>query len=213
MKCPHCHEHIAEYFKSEPIDRNTSEIYSFSWAYCPNTSCHKIIIRLHIQSLATSRPPQIVFFYPKTVKRLISSDVPLEYKEDFEEASEVLEISPKASAALSRRCLQRLLKENANTTARDLAIQIQEVLDSRILPSQIASGLDAIRAIGNFAAHPLKSTSSGEILDVEPGEAEWSLDVLESLFDFYFVQPAQLQTKRDALNEKLRAAGKPELKQ
>jgi hypothetical protein len=33
--------------------------------------------------------------------------------------------------------------------------------------------LDAIRTIGNFAAHPIKSTSSGEIVDVEPGEAEW----------------------------------------
>src|SRR6202022_3137311 len=57
-------------------------------------------------------------------------------------------------------------------------------------------------------SHPMKRTHTGEILDVEPGEAEWSLDVLEAQFDFYFVQPAQLQKKRDELSKKLAAAGK-----
>ena len=31
-------------------------------------------------------------------------------------------------------------------------------------------------------------------------------------FDFYFVQPAKLEKKRDALNKKLEEAGKPQLK-
>lgn len=41
-----------------------------------------------------------------------------------------------------------------------------------------------MRNIGNFAAHPLKDTSTGEILPVEAGEAEWNLETLEALFDF-----------------------------
>lgn len=69
-----------------------------------------------------------------------------------------------------------------------------------------------MRNIGNFAAHPIKSTNTGEIIDVEPGEAEWLLDVLEGLFDFYFVQPAILKAKRDKLNQKLVDAGKPPMK-
>jgi hypothetical protein len=36
--------------------------------------------------------------------------------------------------------------------------------------------------------------------------------VLEGLFDFYFVQPAIAQRKRDELNQKLQSAGKPPLK-
>jgi hypothetical protein len=47
---------------------------------------------------------------------------------------------------------------------------------------------------------------------VEPGEAEWIVDVLESLFDFYFTQPELLKKKRDSLNAKLKEAGKPEMK-
>jgi len=94
----------------------------------------------------------------------------------------------------------------------DLAGEIQQVLDAGKLPSHLLESLDAVRNIGNFAAHPIKSTSSGEIMDVEPGEAEWNLDVLEALFDHVFVQPAVLQKKRDALNAKLKEAGKPQVK-
>ena len=94
-----------------------------------------------------------------------------------------------------------------------MAKEIQEVLDSGKLPSHLAESIDAVRNLGNFAAHPLKSQHTGEIIDVNPGEAEWNLDVLESLFDFYFVQPAVLKAKRDALNAKLKEAGKPPMKQ
>jgi hypothetical protein len=76
----------------------------------------------------------------------------------------------------------------------------------------LAGSIDAVRNIGNFAAHPMKSEHTGEILDVEPGEAEWNLEVLESLFDFYFVQPSVLKAKRAALDAKLSEARKPPMK-
>src|SRR5208282_6535945 len=46
---------------------------------------------------------------------------------------------------------------------------------SGTLPSYLADNIDGIRNIGNFAAHPLKSTASGEIVEVEPGEAEYCI--------------------------------------
>jgi hypothetical protein len=86
------------------------------------------------------------------------------------------------------------------------------VIDAGKVPTHISESLDAVRNIGNFAAHPIKSKASGEIIDVEPGEAEWNLDVLEALFDFYFVQPEILKKKRAALDAKLAEAGKPKMK-
>lgn len=47
------------------------------------------------------------------------------------------------------------------------------------------------------------SKSTGDIVDVEPGEAEWTLDVLEGLFDFFFVQPAKTVARKAALDAKL----------
>jgi len=69
-----------------------------------------------------------------------------------------------------------------------------------------------VRQIGNFAAHPMKSNSTGEIVPVEPEEAEWDLEVLEALFDFYYVQPKQLSDKIDTLNTKLVDIGKNPIK-
>ena len=117
--------------------------------------------------------------------------------EDYREAASVLEISPKASAALSRRCLQSVLKEKAGASQRNLVEQIKSTIEK--LPSYLGDQLDAIRNIGNFAAHPTKSQGTGEIVSVEPGEAEWNLDVLDLLFDFYYVQPRAAKARRDAL--------------
>ena len=124
----------------------------------------------------------------------------------------MLPLSAKASAALSRRCLQAVLREKGQTKKKDLADQIDEVIDAKAVPAYIADALHAVRNIGNFGAHPMKSTNTGEIIDVEPGEAEWNLDVLESVFDFYFVQPELAAKRKAELNKKLKEAGKPEIK-
>jgi hypothetical protein len=108
--------------------------------------------------------------------------------------------------------LQLVLRDEAKVKSQDLSKEIQELLDRGTLPSHIAESLDAVRNIGNFAAHAIKSKSTGEIVPVEPGEAEWNLDVLESLFDFYFVGPARTKARKAALEKKLADAGKPKLK-
>jgi hypothetical protein len=54
----------------------------------------------------------------------------------------------------------------------------------------------------------MKSTNSGAVLDVEPEEAEWSLAVLEELFDFYFVRTKKRAEQRAALDAKLAEAKK-----
>jgi hypothetical protein len=151
--------------------------------------------------------------YPRGSGRApVPAEVPPEIAQEYREAALVLPDGPKASAALSRRCLQNLLRTAAGVKHGDLAKEIQQVLDAGQLPSRLAEAIDAVRQIGNFAAHPMKATDTGGIADVEPGEAEWNLDVLESLFDFYYVQPAVLQAKKDALNKKLSALGKPPMK-
>ena len=152
--------------------------------------------------------------YPKTQlgRSPISPHVPPRIAEDYKEACLVASDSPKASAALSRRILQTILRETAKVKPGDLADEIQQLLDSGKLPSHLAESIDGVRHIGNFAAHPSKSKSTGEIVDVEPGEAEWLLDTLESLFDFYFVQPAKTAEKRAKLNEKLSELGKQPMK-
>lgn len=224
MKCPHCLSFINPTFDFRYYGNDSEGYWFIKSMTCPNTLCSKIIINLinstsytsSAHSSNPSKPHEIVSSInvkPLTSSRApVSSDVEPKFASDYSEACLILSFSPKASAALSRRCLQILLREKAGAKHGDLAKEIQEVIDSGKLPSHLSESIDAIRNIGNFASHPIKSTSSGEIVDVEAGEAEWLLDVLESLFDFYFVQPAIIKAKREALNLKLSDAGKTPMK-
>lgn len=149
-----------------------------------------------IYPLGTTRPP-------------CPSEVPEAIAQDYKEACLVEQYSKKAAAALARRCLQTMLHDQG-IKKKDLNQEIEEAITK--LPSHLSEAIDAIRHIGNFAAHPIKYQHTGEIVEVESGEAEWSLDVLEQLFDFYYVAPKNLVLKRKALNKKLKEAGKPLLK-
>jgi hypothetical protein len=209
MKCPHCLIEFHDAYRQVEIGSDIEGKFMFVVRTCP--SCNKFVI--HLAKNHGNRNVNSRLVYPESYSRSpLPPEVPKKYSTDYIEACTVLDDSPKASAALSRRCLQNVLREEAKVKKGDLSNEIQETIDSGKLPAHLIQSLDAIRNIGNFAAHPIKSKSSGEILDVETGEAEWNLDVLESLFDFYFVQPEILNRKKAALNAKLSDAGKPPMK-
>ncbi|MEN4751139.1 DUF4145 domain-containing protein [Pseudomonas sp. Ps21-P2] len=143
---------------------------------------------------------------------MLPPEIPEKYRQELEEARTAINYSPKASAALSRRLLQMTFHNELKIKARDLSKEIDEFIESSKAPTYLTSAVDAIRNIGNFAAHPIKNSHTGDIVEVEPGEAEWLLEVLTALFDFVFVQPQTLKARREALNLKLAELGKPELK-
>ena len=59
--------------------------------------------------------------------------VPSKFAEDYREACLVLDDSPKASAALSRRCLQYILQEKAGVKHENLAKEIQEIINNNAI--------------------------------------------------------------------------------
>jgi len=221
MKCPHCLVEFHPQVGWDELGKDKEGSWGIEKYLCPNPKCGKWIFylvqgspswasgtlrgfsnvnkRILVRPKGSSRPP-------------VPPEVPPKFAEDYTEACLVLSDSPKASAALSRRCLQNLLREHVKVKKGKLADEIQQVIDSGNLPSHLSDTIDAVRNVGNFAAHPLKSEKSGEILPVEPGEAEWNLEVLEALFDFYFVQPAITQRRRAALDAKLGESGQKPMK-
>lgn len=220
MKCPHCRVEFHDNPEKTTIGVDADGGWILVKRDCP--ACKRMILQL------VNGPPQYNQFrqftniekaskfflvHPKGISRPpCPTEVLKEFAEDYTEACLVISDSLKASAALSRRCLQHILRETAKVKPNNLANEIQQVIDSGTLPSHLVEVIDAVRNIGNFAAHPLKSEKSGEILPVELMEAEWNLDVLEALFDFYFVQPAVVRKKRAALDKKLKEAGKKPMK-
>lgn len=223
MKCPHCTIEIHAQPYWTYLDKDVEGLWAIERYECPNPECGKLILYLvlgseeHIgigfHSQGFDNVKQSVMVHPKgSNRRPVPSEVPTMLADDYNGACLVLPDSAEASAALSRRCLQNLLREKAGVKHTELADEIQQVIDSGTLPSHLIDVIDAVRNVGNFGAHPIKSKKTGEILPVEPQEAEWNLDVLEAFFDFYFVQPSVVKKKRAALDSKLGEAGKKPMK-
>lgn len=222
MKCPYCHTgvklEIKEQFAFSNDDyTNTGLGKEFIHGLCPE--CNGLVVLLHDgkyrwvdEKGEVYEVQNEVIIYPKSTFHITDTEIPQEYRDAFNEAYSVLFHSPKASAALSRRLLQLILRDKYSIHKRDLSKEIDEFLSLPNLPLELSGAVDAIRNVGNFAAHPLKYTNTGEIVEVENGEADWLLDVLEQLLDYAFVQPSKLRAKRDELNRKLAALGKDPLK-
>lgn len=223
-RCPHCltivrFEHVVYPSGSMPGAISLSgpndqdETLRFLGASCPE--CGRLILAIEPYKFAedsgwTESGEEFVLWPLQSARPPVPKEVPEHIADSYREAALVLNLSPKASAALSRRCLQAVLREAGNADQHNLSQQIDAVMPT--LPTYIAESIDHIRHIGNFAAHPIKDEASGQIVDVEPGEAEWNLDVLDMLFDHYYVKPAIAKQKRDELNAKLEAAGRKPMK-
>jgi hypothetical protein len=133
MHCPHCgiafHDEWATVNVRAPTNEDRSN-WSASITRCPG--CKEETIRiLHVSNPAGYAQPHVLLdfvAYPKAINRKPTpKEVPSEIKEHYEEASPLLPFSSKASAALSRRCLQSILRSHGYTQ-QDLAKQIDALL-------------------------------------------------------------------------------------
>lgn len=132
MKCPHCLVEVNSSFKEISIGKDSISSVSIFSMICPNEKCKKFILDLvrgasnkdvsfgdntmnlhprHIKNRST--------IYPFPVSRPIApTEVDDHIAKDYNEACAVFSLSPKASAALSRRCLQHILREKAGVVKK-----------------------------------------------------------------------------------------------
>ncbi len=128
--------------------------------------------------------------------------IPDVLKQDYEEASKILALSPKASATLSRRCLQGMIRDFWDIRKSRLVDEINE-LQGKIDPL-VWEAIDGLRKIGNIGAHLEKDINI--IVDVDPNEAELLINLLETLFKEWYInrynRKEQLQAIIDAAKGK-----------
>ena len=176
---------------------------------CPNPSCSKVIIQ--VREVDTSLIPKSlggfklqqclsdwVTVWPKI--RVLCSDekIPSEIRKDLNEAYSIIEITPDAAAALTRRALERSLRKYLKLTGKDLYKLIEKSKD--ILHPRIFKLLDTVREFGNFGAH-LNEDDNGECLFVEHKEADFAIQAVKELVNEEFVN----KHKADEMIEQLKA--------
>lgn len=91
----------------------------------------------------------------------------------------------------------------------NLADTINYAIDA--LPSSESDYLHMIREIGNFGAHARRDVRSGEIVPVVDDEAKITLQVLEKIMNYFFVNIPDLDSMKKQISKKLKEAEKKPL--
>jgi hypothetical protein len=200
---------------------------------CANAECQELILSVDLVKYFTAGSGKVFQVTPlkiiETWKLLPSSSskpqpdvIPLPLREDYYESCSIKELSPKASAALSRRCLQGMIRDFCGiakgTLDKEITALRTAVTDGNApkgVTEESVDAIDHVRTVGNIGAHMEKDINL--IVEVEAGEAQVLLELVESLFEEWYVARdkrqkrfAAVQTvaeqKREAIAE-LRAAG------
>ncbi|MHA1205245.1 MAG: DUF4145 domain-containing protein [Candidatus Heimdallarchaeaceae archaeon] len=81
-----------------------------------------------------------------------NNDLPKDLKDDFNEARSIINLSPRASAALSRLILEKLLK-HLKIKGKNLNDMIVYLI-TQGLNEKLQKAMDTLRVFGNEAVHP-----------------------------------------------------------
>lgn len=146
---------------------------------CPE--CGKVAVSL--SSYYKCKEQIIPYTYPPTGTIPLPGYIPQSICSDYTEAASIVNASPKASATLSRRCLQGMIRDFWGIKKGRLVDEIKE-LQAKIPPAQW-SAINALRKIGNIGAHMEKDVNL--IVDVEPSEARNLLRLIELLIDKWYI--------------------------
>lgn len=206
--CPHCHStqtvtDAKRRFSTIPIGiEGTAEGKSvLRWfaVGCSNPDCLRTTIDVIIGLDAGLSTWSVKAGTEIFSRRLIPSSqakpqpdyIPAPIREDYYEACEIRDLSPKASATLTRRCLQGMIRDFCGIKKGRLIDEIEALKSAlqdgsadRAITEESVNAIDHVRGLGNIGAHMEKDIDL--IVPVDPGEAQAMIGLLELLFDEWY---------------------------
>lgn len=121
--------------------------------------------------------------HPNSLARQFPEYIPKIIREDYQEAYSILNLSPKASATLARRCLQGMIRDFWEISKSRLIDEINALQDK--IPIAQWNAINSLRSIGNIGAHMEKDVNV--VVDVDPHEAERLLKLIELLLEKWYI--------------------------
>jgi hypothetical protein len=168
------------------------------WIICPNSECKKITLVAKLYECIYvphywKRGDFVKSWrlLPDSAAKVFPEYIPISLRNDYEEAAKIVELSPKASATLSRRCLQGIIRDFWKVSKSRLIDEINAIKE-KIDPLTWKS-IDAVRTVGNIGAHMEKDINL--IIDVEPEEANLLLELIEILFEEWYIHTHEKELK------------------
>jgi len=211
--CPHCERavtisdgRLTEKWHTLYIDNADGRCTLVSiFIVCPNPDCRKFTLTASLWESEYAngsrdnlvRELQTWSLIPPSASKHFPEYVPQAIREDYQEACLIRDLSPKASATLSRRCLQGILRDFWNAKPGRLVDEIKQVKE-RVDPV-IWEAIEAVRTLGNIGAHMEKDINV--IVDVEPEEAALLIGLVETLLKEWYVAREERKVRMSAVIE------------
>jgi hypothetical protein len=131
----------------------------------------------------------------------VRSEAPEEYpqavRDNFAEAlRSVNGNNPKAAVIMARSALQAATREHG-AKGDNLKQEIDYLADQHLIPVALKDWAHELRDGGNLVGHP----EPGKAVDM--GDAEELMALAESLFEYLYVIPKQLERRRQRLSQRL----------
>lgn len=160
---------------------------------CPNDKCREHTIEAYLFHTTWSNNYRVAdqargYFNhwklkPQSSAKPLPEYIPKAIRDDYTEACLIVDLSPKASATLARRCLQGMIRDFFKVSGKTLWAEIQALKD-KIDPTTWKA-IDGLRNIGNIGAH--MEANIDLVVDVDPDEASLLIQLIETLIDEWYV--------------------------
>lgn len=169
---------------------------------CPNQQCKGLTLTMQLRKYifyeynwVEGGVIQEWQLLPESTAKPQPEYIPEQLVVDYNESCRILNLSPKASATLARRCLQGMIRDFWGIKKGSLKLEIDE-LENHV-SSETWEAIDAIRSVGNIGAHMEKDVNM--IVDIEPAEASLLINLIEDLFDEWYVVKHERQERQSKL--------------
>lgn len=172
---------------------------------CPNKDCKKLNLAVKLtKSTQNNRWDwteaeniETWQLLPESAAKPQPNYIPQQLVSDYVEACRIKDLSPKASATLSRRCLQGLIRDFWGIKKDTLKLEIDEL--EQHVSEEVWGAIDAVRSVGNIGAHFEKDVNI--IVEIEPEEANLLLSLIEDLFTDWYVVRHERQERQRRIKE------------
>lgn len=207
--CPFCGQHSVvtdgtRYSFTIPLkfvhgnfwgDQGTLEVLQL---ICANSKCKESSFYFCVKD--NNKAVYLRMVYPDSVSNIkeFPSYVPTAINNDYKEAQQIIQSSPKAAATLMRRCLQGMIRDYWKITGKANLKQEIDAIQNDIDPTTW-DAIEAVRSIGNIGAHMEKDVNL--IIDVEQDEAELLLQLIEDLVGDWYITKHEREKRNNALKQ------------
>ena len=209
-KCPYCNQNsvvTSERFKSDYFTFNNNNklgelCLTSVVTVCANQECREFTISTFLSEyksapigsgggIVRGKEVQQWNLRPTSSARPFPDYIPKPIIDDYSEACAIRDLSPKASATLSRRALQGMIRDFWTVQKRSLFDEIDAVKDK--VDDLSWQAMDGLRKCGNIGAHMEKDINV--IVDVDPNEAAALIGLIEMLLEEWYVARFEREKK------------------